>query len=87
MRKHNIERSDTNKQLKNGVKRAIVGAARSQEESSNGRGPAQAEDNRGRGQGTSGSSSCCFPAHPPAKVPRRMAKRKERGDSSRLVTA
>ena len=53
--KNKIERSDNNKQLLSGVKQQIVGAANSQEEVTNGRGPARAEEDRGRGQGTSGS--------------------------------
>ena len=73
-----IERSDTNKQLQSGVKRGIVGAANSQEEAANGRGPARAEEDRGRRQGTSGSRQVdfFFPAHPPAKIPHRMDKRR-----------
>ena len=41
--------------VEHGVKRGIVGAANSQEEVANGRGPARAEEDRRRGQGTSGS--------------------------------
>ena len=50
------------------MKRGIVGAANSQEEVANRRGPAQAEENRGRRQRMSGSRQVVVaPARPPSR--------------------